>query len=277
MLAWVAALDRARRRTEALRNVNRRNPLGSGAIAGSGLPLDRELTAAALPVGPPSDSSIDSTANRDAAIDLAYALSMTAMTLSRWAEQWIIYCSAEFGFVTLDSRYTTGSSMMPQKQNPDMLELIRGRCGGVYGQLVALLTMCKGLTVGYNRDLQEDKRYLFAAYDAVRDSLDIAAGIVRTAKFNEQRITEGLDRGFLDATALADYLVSKGMPFRTAHQVVGRLVQTCNEQNLMRLAELSLEQFNAACEAGVSCGEEVYDWLGPANVVKHTRRRATRA
>ncbi|MFW6059311.1 MAG: argininosuccinate lyase [Phycisphaeraceae bacterium] len=269
LLAWVAAFDRARRRAEVLRHINRRNPLGSGAIAGSGLAIDREHTAAALPVGPPSASSIDSTANRDAALDLAYALSMTAMTLSRWAEQWIIYCSTEFSFLTLDGRYTTGSSMMPQKQNPDMLELIRGRCGGVYGQLVALLTTCKGLTVGYNRDLQEDKRYLFPAYDSVRDMLDLAASIVATAKFNEDRIAAGLDRGFLDATALADYLVSRGMPFRTAHQAVGALVQTCQREKLERLSDLPLAKFNEVCaETGVTCEKDVYDWLGAENVVR---------
>lgn len=271
LMAWVAALDRARRRTEALRNVNRRNPLGSGAIAGSSLPLDREHTAAALPVGAASENSIDSTANRDAAIDLAYALSMTAMTLSRWAEQWIIYCSVEFSFLTLDSKYTTGSSMMPQKQNPDMLELIRGRCGGVYGQLVALLTMCKGITIGYNRDLQEDKRHLFFAYDSVLDCLDIAAGIVATAKFNEEKIAQGLDRGYLDATSLADYLVNKGVPFRTAHQVVGKLVQVCEEKGYGSLAKLSLDEFNAACDGRTTCEQDVYDWLGAANVVKRYR------
>lgn len=271
MLAWVSALDRARRRIAALHNVNRRNPLGSGAIAGTGLPLDRAHTAAALDVGAPSENAIDATANRDAAVDLAYGLSMTAMTLSRWAEQWIIYCSSEFAFLTLDSRYTTGSSMMPQKQNPDMLELIRGRCGQAYGQLVALLTLCKGLTVGYNRDLQEDKRHLFAAYDSVRDSLAIAGRCVATARFNADAIAAGLDRGFLDATALADYLVSRGLAFRTAHQVVGRLVQTCQRDGLTRLGDLPLERFNEACDGAVTCERDVYDWLGPTNVVKRYR------
>ena len=268
LLAWVAALDRGRRRAEALRHINRRNPLGSGAIAGSGLPIDRGHTSDALPVGPPSDNSIDATANRDAALDLTYALSMLAMTLSRWAEQWIIYASEEFGFVTLDGRYTTGSSMMPQKQNPDMLELIRGKAGGVYGQLMSLLTMCKGLTVGYNRDLQDDKRYLFAAYDAVRDSLELGADIVATATFNEKRIAADLDRGFLDATALADYVVSRGMAFRTAHQVVASLVQQCQQEGLPRLADLPVARFQDACGEAVSCDEGVYDWLGPANVVR---------
>jgi argininosuccinate lyase len=267
LLAWATALDRSRRRLMALKGVSRRNPLGSGAIAGSGLPLDREHTAAALQIGPPSENTLDATATRDAAIDFVYALSMTAMTLSRWAEQWIIYASTEFAFVTLDAKYTTGSSMMPQKQNPDMLELIRGRCGDVYGRLTGLLTMSKGLTIGYNRDLQEDKRHIFAAYDAVHDCMTIAAGIVQTASFNESRISAGLDRGFLDATALADYLVSRGVAFRRAHQLVGALVHHCQAEGYDRLQDLSVDDMNAVCEQTALFEQSVYDWLGPAQVV----------
>jgi argininosuccinate lyase len=196
---------------------------------------------------------------------------MTSMWLSRWAEQWIIYSTTEFGFITLDDLYTTGSSMMPQKQNPDMLELIRGKTGLVYGSLMALLTMCKGLTIGYNRDLQEDKRHVFAAYDAVCDCLDMATRIVRTTKFNEAKIKQGLDRGFLDATSLAEYLVTRGVPFRTSHQVVGKLVQMCRDKGYEKLSLLKLEDFNAACseKSGKALVEnDVYDWLGPENVVK---------
>ena len=272
LMAWLAALDRAQRRITALRTVNRRNPLGSGAIAGSALPLDRDHTAGSLGVGSPTPSSIDATASRDAAVDYLYALSMIAMTLSRWAEQWIIYASTEFSFIKLDDRYTTGSSMMPQKRNPDMLELVRGRCGNVYGSLVSLLTICKGITVGYNRDLQEDKRHVFFAHDQVIDSLDMAARIVRTVKFNEARIADGLDRGFLDATALAEYFVSQGMPFRTAHQVVGALVRLCEQRNLVKLSDLDLSDFKQACadadQPESRCDKAVYDWLGPQAVVR---------
>jgi len=161
--------------------------------------------------------------------------------------------------------------MMPQKQNPDMLELIRGKTGQVYGSLVALLTMCKGLTIGYNRDLQEDKRHLFAAYDAVCDCLDMAAGIVRTTKFNEANILRGLDKGYLDATSLAEYLVTKGVPFRTSHQIVGRMVGLCEERNLHMLKALHESDFNKVCKeygAGEPVTEDIYDWLGPQNVVK---------
>ncbi|MFI4859522.1 MAG: argininosuccinate lyase [Phycisphaerales bacterium JB063] len=276
LMAWVDALARCKDRIELLENLNGQNPLGSGAIAGSSLPLKRPAESGLyLPMREgqwqPTTNSIDATASRDSALDFTYALTMTSMWLSRWAEQWIIYATTEFGFITIADTYTTGSSMMPQKQNPDMLELIRGKTGQVYGSLMALLTMCKGLTVGYNRDLQEDKRHLFAAYDAVCDCLDMAAGIVKTVTFNEERIKQGLDRGYLDATSLAEYLVTKGVPFRTSHQVVGRLVGLCNETGRYKLEQLTVDEMNAVCaeyQSADAVGDDVFDWLGPANVVK---------
>jgi argininosuccinate lyase len=301
LMAWAAALDGCIDRFESLRP-NDASPLGSGAIAGSSLPLDRQMTAEALIGDEPlpeeiaeafdemlelteeelraveemdklivSSSSMQSTASRDVAIDFVYGLSMTAQWLSRWAEQWIIYMTAEFGFLSIGDAYTTGSSMMPQKRNPDMLELIRGRCGNVYGHLMALLTMCKGLTIGYNRDLQEDKRHLFAAYDTVKDCLEMATRIVRSAKFNERRIREGLDRGFLDATSLAEYLVTKGVPFRTAHQIVGQAVRHCEATDRYKLEQLKVAEFNEiAARHGYAdaVADDVYDWLGPDNVVR---------
>lgn len=242
-------------------------PLGSGAIAGSSLPLDREHVRKSLEFVTLSESSVHATATRDVATDFVYALAKTAMWLSRWAEQWIIYMTTEFGFLSIGDAYTTGSSMMPQKRNPDMLELIRGRCGGVYGHLVALLTICKGLPIGYNRDLQEDKRHIFAAYDTVRDSLQMTTAIVKSAKFNEARIKRDLHKGFLDATSLAEYLVTKGVAFRTAHQHVGALVRHCIEKGIEQLKDLSVEQMKAisGCAA---IGTDVDDWLGPENVVK---------
>ncbi len=271
LMAWVAAFNRCNDRLVALNGINKLNPIGSGAIAGSSLPLDRGVTASLLPLGDPTANSMDATASRDAAIDMIYALAMTSMTLSRWAEQWIIYASTEFSFLKVDDRYTTGSSMMPQKRNPDMLELIRGRSGNVYGNLMAALTMCKGITIGYNRDMQEDKRHLFAAYDIVSDCLDMAARIVSTIKFNGERIGDGLERGFLDATSLAEYLVSKGVPFRTGHQIVGALVRHCEAEHLIELSLLSVDQFNKHCvDAGQAsvCENDIYDWLKPENVVK---------
>lgn len=277
LMAWLAAFDRAQRRIANVLPLQADNPLGSGAIAGSSLALDRHAVAKALPLAGPSFNSIDATATRDAALDFIYGLAMTAMTLSRLAEQWILYASTEFGFIKLDRRYTTGSSMMPQKQNPDMLELIRGRCGGVYGNLIALLAICKSLPIGYNRDLQEDKRHLFAAYDSVSDCLAMATRIVATASFNEQRISASLDDGFIDATSLTDYLVRQQVPFRTAHQMVGSMVRRCREQGLTQLSQLTIEQMNGLCVAvagpgggqhAAVCRADVYDWLGAANVVK---------
>ena len=275
LIAWLSAFDRADQRLAALFSVNDENPLGCGAIAGSALPLDRDHTAAALGLGKPTPSSIDATSSRDIAIDFVYALAMTSMNLSRWAGQWILYASTEFSFIRLDDRYTTGSSMMPQKSNPDMLELIRGRCGGVYGHLIALLNICNGLGIGYSRDLQEDKRHVFDAFDCVADCLDMAAKIIDTTRFNEAIITQGLERGYLDATSLAEYLVTKGVPFRTAHQIVGSLVKRCSTQKLEKLSELTVRDFNLACaEVGAAdntCDSDVFDWLGPGNVVGRYR------
>jgi len=250
------------------------SPLGSGAVAGSVLPLDRGATATALGFTAPSLSSIDATASRDEALDFVYLLSRIAVHLSRLAEQWIIYCTTEFGFVKLGSAFTTGSSMMPQKRNPDMLELIRGRSGNVIGALMGLLTMCKGLPLAYNRDLQEDKRQLFAAFDTSLDCIIMAARIVASATFDQARIDAaggGLDRGYPDATALAEHLVTRGVPFRTAHQIVGTLVRQCDASDRHALSELSLQEFNAAVhEAGfakVSLDRSVFDVLNPHNVV----------
>jgi argininosuccinate lyase len=272
LVAWIEAFARGRDRLASLANLNlTESPLGSGAIAGSSLPLDRDMTAEILGFEMASGSSIDATARRDVAVDFVYGLSMLSMTLSRWAEQWIIYCSTEFGFISLNPHHTTGSSMMPQKRNPDMLELIRGRCGNVYGNLFALLTILKGTPLAYNRDLQEDKRQLFMAYDIAVDCLEMAVRIVQGAKFNQERIEAGLERGFLDATSLAEYLVTKSVPFRTSHQVVGSLVRLCEAKGFHQLSQLAQGDFQsavAACGSKVKVGPDVYEWLGAKNVVK---------
>jgi argininosuccinate lyase len=162
--------------------------------------------------------------------------------------------------------------MMPQKRNPDMLELIRGRCGNVYGDLFALMTILKGLPIGYNRDLQEDKRIVFRAYDTVSSCLTMAAAIVNSASFDKERIEPTLDRGFLDATSLAEYLVTKGVPFRTSHHIVGTLVAKCEKEGKHALSQLSLDDFNDSIKAhglqSVGLTKEVYDALGAKNVVK---------
>jgi argininosuccinate lyase len=257
-------------------------PLGSGAIAGSSLPLEHWSICEPLGFDRASTSSIWNTADRIEACDFVYACAMIAQHLSRWAEQWIIYMSTEFGFIKIADRYTTSSSMMPQKRNPDMLELIRGRCGNVYGDLFALMTILKGLPIGYNRDLQEDKRIVFRAYDTVSQCLTMAAAIVNSASFDKERIEPTLDRGFLDATSLAEYLVTKGIPFRTAHHIVGTLVARCEKEGKHALKQLSVEAFNEVIEeterrrdaetklhsALPRVDEEVYSCLGAHNVVK---------
>ena len=253
-------------------NDHEASPLGSGAIAGSSLPLDSDFTAKLLDFAAGPYSSIYSTASRDTAARFLFELAMISMHLSRWAEQWIIYSTTEFGFIKISDKYTTGSSMMPQKRNPDMLELIRGRCGNVYGDLFALMTILKGLPIGYNRDLQEDKRIVFRAYDTVSSCLAMATAIVNSAEFVKEKIEPTLERGFLDATSLAEYFVTKGVPFRTAHQIVGSLVAQCEKEGKMALAQLPLEQFVAAVKAhypqSQEIGADVFEALGAKNVVK---------
>jgi argininosuccinate lyase len=252
-------------------------PLGSGAIAGSSLPLDTRVTSEAIfgernhYVRPVPTSSIEHTATRDHACDFVYACAMIAQHLSRFAEQWIIYMSTEFGFIKIADRYTTSSSMMPQKRNPDMLELIRGRSGNVYGDLFALMTILKGLPIGYNRDLQEDKRIVFRAYDTVSQCLTMAAAIVNSASYDKERIEPTLDRGFLDATSLAEYLVTQGIPFRTAHHIVGTLVARCEKEGKHALSQLGVDAFNeviSSTGSDVRVADDVYTCLGAANVVK---------
>ncbi len=254
------------------------SPLGSGAIAGSSLPLDAAMTAKALDFERPPRNSIEATASRDYACEFVFRCAMIAQHLSRWAEQWIIYMTTEFNFIKIADRYTTSSSMMPQKRNPDMLELIRGRCGNVYGDLFALMTILKGLPIGYNRDLQEDKRIVFRAYDSVSSCLTMAAAIVNSASYNKEAIEPTLDKGFLDATSLAEYLVTRGIPFRTAHHIVGTLVARCEKEGKHALSQLSVDAFNEVIEAterrsdgatkGIRVMDEVYSCLGAKNVVK---------
>jgi argininosuccinate lyase len=282
VLAWTEALargmDRLRRSAE-----HYDFPLGAGAIAGSSLPLDRKQTLwfakrfqiVKEDTNVLSANSIDATATRDVAIEFVFGLAMLSQTLSRWAEQWIIYMTTEFGFIKIADRYTTSSSMMPQKRNPDMLELIRGRCANVYGDLFALMTLLKGIPLGYNRDLQEDKRLLFRAYDTTTQCLIMAAAIVDSATFDKARIEPTLDRGFLDATSLAEYLVTQKVPFRTAHHVVGTLVARCEREGKHSLSQLSVEAFNeviaaspSSAGAGVRVTDDVFTCLGAANVVR---------
>ena len=181
------------------------------------------------------------------------------------AEDWIIFSTNEFGFIRIDDAFCTSSSMMPQKRNPDVLELMRGKTGAVYGRSMAMLTILKGQPSGYNRDLQEDKIHVFSTADTMEKSLEIAAAVVAHTTFRTKEIAAGLDAGFLDATALAEYLVEKGMPFRKAHGIVGALVATCEKEG-KQLGQLSLEEFQERVVRSI--GEDVYDYLGAGNVVR---------
>ncbi len=240
------------------------SPLGSGAIAGSTLALDRQSTAKQLGFCEVSRNSIDAVSDRDFCAEFIFDCAMIATHLSRLAEDWIIYASNEFGFVRIDDSFCTSSSMMPQKRNPDTLELVRAKAAGVYGELMAMLTILKGLTTGYNRDLQEDKIHIFSASDAVCASLDITSAIVLHMEFNTKKIEAELGEGFLDATALAEYLVGKGVAFREAHGVVGSLVAYCEKWG-KKLSELSQEEFKVY---SAHVEPDVYDSLGAANVTK---------
>jgi argininosuccinate lyase len=265
LLSFVEQLARDYQRLKNCSDLLNISPLGSGAVAGSTLPLDRKSTARQLGFVGIAWNSIDVVSDRDFCAEFIFDCALIATRLSRLAEDWIIYSSSEFNFIRIDDKYCTGSSMMPQKRNPDLLELIRGKTGSVYGALMAMLTILKAQPSTYNRDLQEDKIHIFKAADITNVCLEMAAAIVSNTRFNTKHIAAGLDVGFLDATALAEYLVKKHIPFRRAHAIVGSLVAACEQQAKAKLAELSLDEFKAACDL---ITEDVYDTLGAANVAK---------
>lgn len=216
-------------------------PLGAGALAGTTYPLDREYSAQLLGFTGPTLNSIDSVADRDYLIEFLSALSTIMMHLSRFSEEIIIWNSNEYQFVEIDDAYSTGSSIMPQKKNPDIAELVRGKTGRVYGALVSLLTTMKGLPLAYNKDMQEDKEVAFDAMDTVKNCLALFTGMLRTLKFRKDRMEKSAMNGFTNATDAADYLVGKGVPFRDAHGIIGRLVLYCIEKNTS-IDALSLEE-----------------------------------
>ena len=216
-------------------------PLGAGALAGTTYPLDREYTAELMGFDGPTLNSMDSVADRDYLIEFLSALSTIMMHLSRFSEEIIIWNSNEYQFVEIDDAYSTGSSIMPQKKNPDIAELVRGKTGRVYGALMSLLTTMKGLPLAYNKDMQEDKEVSFDAMDTVKDCLNLFTGMLRTMKFKKERMASSAMNGFTNATDAADYLVGKGVPFRDAHSIIGRLVLYCIEKNTS-IDALSLDE-----------------------------------
>lgn len=219
-------------------------PLGAGALAGTTYPLDRAYTAELLGFAGPTLNSMDSVADRDYVIEFLSALSTIMMHLSRFSEEVIIWNSNEYQFVEIDDAYSTGSSIMPQKKNPDIAELVRGKTGRVYGALISLLTTMKGLPLAYNKDMQEDKEMAFDAMDTVKDCLELFTGMIRTMKFRKERMADSAMNGFTNATDAADYLVNKGVPFRDAHGIIGRLVLYCIEQDTS-IDKLSLDQLKS--------------------------------
>ncbi|MGB8453286.1 MAG: argininosuccinate lyase [Anaerocolumna sp.] len=220
------------------------SPIGSGALAGTTYPLDRNYTSELLGFDGPTLNSMDSVADRDYLVEFLSALSIIMMHLSRFCEEIIIWNSNEYQFVELDDAYSTGSSIMPQKKNPDIAELVRGKTGRVYGSLMSLLTTMKGLPLAYNKDMQEDKELSFDAFDTVKGCLGLFTGMLSTMKYNKSAMALSAKRGFTNATDAADYLVNHGVPFRDAHGIVGQLVLYCLDKGIA-LEDMSLEEYKA--------------------------------
>ncbi len=266
-LAWVEKFERDRQRlADCLTRVNV-SPLGAAALAGTSLPIDRHETARLLGFTEPARNSLDVSSDRDFVIEFVFDLSLIATHLSSWAEEWIIWFSTEFGILKLPDAFTTGSSIMPQKRNPDVLELIRGKSARVMASLTQLQFLTKGLPLAYNRDLQEDKLALFAAFDTTAACLELAEPLAAQAELQRDRIAARLDEGFLDATMLMEYLIGKGVPMRTAHETVGKLVALCDSRKC-RLSDLPLTDLQSACD---KIAADVSQVLGTANAVAALR------
>jgi len=238
-------------------------PLGSGAVAGTILPLQRKAIASELQFDGPTANSIDATSDRDFAIEFVQALSFVALHLSRWAEEFILYATTEFGFVKLPEQYSTGSSAMPQKKNPDALELIRGKAGKVYADATALFITAKGLPLAYNKDLQETQQPVFTAAQQIASMIRVASGFMSTVEFDHVRMEQAASGGFMNAQAAAAYLVRQGIPFRRAHELIGKAVRLCVEQGC-ELEQLSQADY-ALC--GIDADEHFYHSLTLAEVL----------
>ncbi|MEW6726435.1 MAG: argininosuccinate lyase [Bacillota bacterium] len=244
-------------------------PLGAGALAGTVFPLDREFVARELGFAAIAENSMDAVSNRDFAVEFCAAASLIMMHLSRFCEEIVLWSSAEFAFVEVDDAYATGSSIMPQKKNPDAAELIRGKTGRVYGDLMTLLTLMKGLPLTYNKDMQEDKEALFDAVDTVKKCLMVFTPMLKTLKVNRERMAEAARGGFTNATDLADYLVRRGVPFREAHEIVGRIVLYCLAEG-KDLEGLALEEYRRFASV---FAEDVYEAVNLETVLAARRLR----
>ncbi len=253
-----AYFEMFKRDYERMRDIYKRTntcPLGSGALAGTTYPLDREYTAQLLGFEGPTLNSMDGVSDRDYLIELMAALSTVMMHLSRFSEEVIIWNSNEYQFVEIDDAYSTGSSIMPQKKNPDIAELVRGKTGRVYGALMSLLTTMKGIPLAYNKDMQEDKEMCFDAMDTAKGCIALFTGMLRAMQFQTERMEKSARQGFTNATDAADYLVNHGVPFRDAHGIVGRLVLYCIEKNIA-LDDMTLEEYR---EISPVFEEDIFD------------------
>ena len=267
-LAYVEKLERDRLRLADCRRRLNVLPLGAAALAGTSLPIDRQRVADELGFEQVAANSLDVSSDRDFVLESVFVLTVIAEHLSGWAEEWILWNTQEYGFLALPDAICTGSSIMPQKKNPDVLELIRGRTARVIGALTTLLVLIKGLPLAYNRDLQEDKEPLFNAVDTVEACLALAAVVVEGATFCVEKIAERLDEGFLDATTLMEFLIQRSVPQRTAHEVIGQLVRQCERRGVKQLADLSDTELT---EAHPQLGPAARGVLGVQNAIKAFR------
>ena len=261
--AWMLLRDLGRLQ-DATARMDAECPLGSGALAGTTYPLDRFYTAEQLGFAAPCGNSIDGVSDRDFCIELCSAMATCMMHLSRLSEEIILWCSWEFKFIELDDAFTTGSSIMPQKKNPDVTELIRGKTGRVYGDLNTLLVMMKGIPLAYDKDMQEDKELTFDAIDTVKGCLALFNGMLSTMHFKKDRMENSAKNGFTNATDAADYLVGKGVPFRDAHGIVGRLVLYCIDKGIS-LDDMKLEEYKAISPV---FEDDIYDAISMKNCVE---------
>ena len=267
LIAYVQMLMRDCERLDDFMARVSRSPLGAAAFAGTSYPIDPWMTAKELGFVRPTRNSIDAVSDRDSVIEIASVCSIIMMHLSRMAEELILWSTKEFGFITMSDKVTTGSSIMPQKRNPDMAELIRGKTGSVYGSLMTLLTLMKGLPLSYNRDMQEDKPPMFQAIEMTLDSLEMMALVLRETKFHRERMEQAVRSGDLMATEIADYLARKGVPFREAHHIAGSIVARSEELNVS-LEKLLLEEYNAFSEL---FEEDIYEYLDPVRSLREKR------
>ncbi|TWT89073.1 Argininosuccinate lyase [Pseudobythopirellula maris] len=266
-LAYCEKLERDRGRLADCRRRVNQLPLGTAALAGTTIPIDRQMVADDLGFEGLVANSLDSSSDRDFALEFCSCLSVIAVHLSGWAEEWVLWSTTEFGFLKPPQAFCTGSSIMPQKINPDVLELIRGKSARVIGSLQSLLVLTKGLPLAYNRDLQEDKERVFDAADTVTACLELAAPLVAGAELRRESIASRLDHGYLDATTLMEHLIKLGVPQRTAHETIGKLVGVAMQRGV-RLADLEVQEFTSACD---KLDESVYEVLGVDRAIEAFR------